>query len=110
MNHPIPVLDPDVPCLPPRISASGNPVKSTLTGTRAVLVPYAPTTHRCQSCGNPIVGKKGRRPAICCNIAGSDHVIRTVVWFHVDHYDGRYGPVIDRGTLPAKSRTTWSVA
>lgn len=25
MNHPIPVLDPSVPCLPPRISASGNP-------------------------------------------------------------------------------------
>lgn len=85
-------------------------MKSTLTGTRAVFVPYAPTIQPCESCGEPIVGKKGRRPAIVCRIADPDHIIRTVVWFHVDHYDGRYGSVIDRGTLPAKSRTTWSVA
>jgi hypothetical protein len=88
-------------------------VKSTLTGTRAVLVPYAPTTHRCEACGEPIVGKKGRRPAIVCHIADLDGIIRTTLWYHApdathDCYDNRYGPVIDRGQLPAKSRTRWS--
>lgn len=77
--------------------------------TRAVLMKWAPTTHACEGCGAPIKATKGRRPAICCNVYEAGRWDR-IVYFHPDHYDLRYGPVIDRGTLPPKSRTGWTYA
>lgn len=77
--------------------------------TRAVLMKWTPTTHRCEGCNLPIIGHKGRRPAICCNVYDGPRWDR-VAYFHVDHYDLRYGPVIDRGQLPPGSRTAWTHA
>lgn len=79
------------------------------TGTRAVLLKWAPTVHRCDGCDGWIIGHKGRRPAICCNVHEDGHWAR-VVYFHVSCYQGQYGPVIDRGLLPAHARTTWTYA
>lgn len=80
---------------------------ATLLGTRAILIPYAPTTHRCESCGAPIVGKKGRRPAVIVHIYEAGCWVHDL-WCHVACYQNQYGPVIDRGKLPSKSRTRWS--
>ena len=81
-------------------------------GTRAVLMKWAPTVHRCRGCGKPIIGKKGRRPAVCCNVHenGRWRSEDNPEYFHPDCYDGRHGPVIDRGTLPPKSRSGWTYA
>jgi hypothetical protein len=78
-------------------------------GTRAVLLKWAPTTHICEACNKPILAEKGRRRAVCCNIYENGRWAR-VEHFHPACYDGRHGPVIDRGTLPPKSRTSWTYA
>ena len=82
---------------------------ATLTGTRAVFVRYTPDVERCEACPNEIVGRNGRRPAICCNVHENGRWVRRE-FFHIACYDLRYGPVIDRGRLPAKSRTGWTFA
>jgi len=79
----------------------------TLIGTRAVYMKWAPTVHRCEGCGEKIVGKKGRRPAICCNVHEAGRWNR-VTYFHPPCYDDRYGSVIDRGALPPKARSGWT--
>lgn len=77
--------------------------------TRAVLVKYTPGVYRCEACKEQIIGHKGRRPAICCHLYEAGKWTRDA-YFHPDHYNGEYGPVIDRGTLPAKSRSGWTYA
>lgn len=85
---------------------------AALVGTRATFMRYVPTVHRCEACRGWIFGHKGRRPAICCNVyeSGRWRSEHNPEYFHEACYDGRHGPVIDRGKLPPKSRTGWTFA
>jgi hypothetical protein len=83
-----------------------------MTGTRAVLLQWAPSVYRCtlETCRGEITAVRGgRRRAVCCNVHEAGRWAR-VEYFHPACYDGRHGPVIDRGTLPPKSRTSWTYA
>jgi hypothetical protein len=78
--------------------------------TRAVLLKWIPTVHACtlETCGQPIKGKKGKRPSVCCNVY-ENGLWNRVEHFHPECYDGRWGPVTVR---PANTvhRSGWASA
>lgn len=62
--------------------------------TRVVFIPQRCPAARCQGCRGWLTVRKGKRQAILVQFYGLDgRWLDRNQFFHVECYDGRYGPV-----------------